>query len=240
MSRQLAAGARAARSAGGSISLQLLRARGAVGAGVGAGAPARPPPSAAAALSSSSPSSPSSSSSSSSSSAASSSSSAPAPPGAADEPPAPLTLATLPAWWRRNKSAFRETFRSYGYLALATYFAIYVVTLTGVYNLVKARVLVGADPRPWVRDFWLKKRLFGEEAELPDWGVDFATAWLYTKLTEPARALVTLALVPVLAARLPRAVLAVFGVRSGMVAEVIKTTGRGKAARAAAEAAKRA
>ena len=106
---------------------------------------------------------------------------------------------------------------SYGYFSVATYFAIYLTTLFSVYNLVKFGLLTSPDPRPWVKNLWIKRKIFGDEAELPDWGVDMANAWLYTKLTEPARVVVTLFLVPLLASRLPPRFLAVFGVKKGMV-----------------------
>jgi len=67
--------------------------------------------------------------------------------------------------------------------------------------------------------------------------VDAAIAWVYTKMTEPARAVATLALVPVLVARLPARALRLFGVRPGMMSELRDSTGRGPAARAAAAAA---
>ena len=121
------------------------------------------------------------------------------------------------AWWKSHKVQLREMISSYGYFSVATYFTIYVTTLVSVYNLVKFGVLTSPDPRPWVKNLWIKKKLFGEEAELPDWGVDMANAWLYTKLTEPARVVVTLFLVPLLASRLPPRFLAVFGVKKGMV-----------------------
>ena len=59
----------------------------------------------------------------------------------------------------------RELFRSYGYLALATYFLIYLCTLGAVYELVAFGVLKGPDPRPFIKGFWLKRRLLCVQRE---------------------------------------------------------------------------
>jgi hypothetical protein len=89
------------------------------------------------------------------------------------------------------------------------------VTLSAVYTLVKAGAVPAFDVNAFINSLSLKQWLAGPEPiVVPRWGLDFATAWVITKTTEPARVLVTIAIVPLLARRLPNAVLAVFGVRA--------------------------
>ena len=83
-----------------------------------------------------------------------------------------------------------------------------------IYYLVKTDVLSSpVDPNKYLKNFWLKKRLLGEN-DLPEWCIDLATSWLINKATEPVRILVVIALTPMIAGMLPE------GVRTFLVGKV--------------------
>jgi hypothetical protein len=127
-------------------------------------------------------------------------------------------------------------FKTFGWFTVAGYFFVYCVTLSSVFLLVRAGVVQGPDPTDWVNGLWIKKAITQETIVLPAWSVQFATAWVLTKLTEPVRLVVTLALVPLAARRLPPGVLRLFGVKPDLL-EAFRKAG---AARTAAAAEKKA
>lgn len=115
---------------------------------------------------------------------------------------------------REQKAKLLALAKEYGYFSVATYFGVYLATLSVVYGLVVAGAVPAFDVNEFMNSLTLKKWMVGPEPiVLPRWGLDFMTAWVITKTTEPARVLVTIALVPFLAKRLPNALLAPFGVR---------------------------
>lgn len=125
-------------------------------------------------------------------------------------PPAPPSLLTNPlGWWRANNEVVKKMFKSYGWFAVATYLGVYVTTLTGIFGLVHAGAIAGPVDVGAVVDTWVvKKALLGDKPlNLPPAVSDFLFAWLLTKTTEPARLVVTIALVPMLVRRAPAPVL---------------------------------
>ncbi len=100
--------------------------------------------------------------------------------------------------------AVQAMWRQYGYLFVATYLSVYVVTLSGTYALVENGVIAGPDVNEWLKTSTVKQMVFGDrEVRCPPVLVNFMTAWLLTKLTEPVRAAVTVALIPIAVRRLP-------------------------------------
>jgi len=96
---------------------------------------------------------------------------------------------------------------------------VYLVTLASVYGAVRAGALRGPDAayiNGFLSTWYVKRALLGDgPVALPPSAVDFATAWLITKTTEPARLVGTIAVVPALARRYP-ALAAVFGVKEAL------------------------
>lgn len=100
---------------------------------------------------------------------------------------------------------------SYGWLFSAVYFGVYLVTLGGVYCVVTTGFIATPDVNEWINNWSLKDVLFGpKRVELPPWCFEFATAWIITKTTEPARLMAALALVPFLVKRAPLPFLRLF------------------------------
>ena len=125
-------------------------------------------------------------------------------------PPPPPARGPL-AWLLAQKAQLTELGTKYGYLSIATYLGVYVCTLGGIYVCVKAGAVTPPDVNTFINELSLKKALLGDgRIEVPPWGVDFATAWVLTKTTEPLRLVSTIALIPVLVRRLPPHVLAAF------------------------------
>jgi hypothetical protein len=135
------------------------------------------------------------------------------------------------SWVREQKAKLLALAKEYGYFSVATYFGVYLATLSVVYGLVVAGAVPAFDVNEFMNSLTLKKWMLGPEPiVMPRWGLDFMTAWVITKTTEPARVLVTIALVPFLAKRLPNALLAAFGVRLRPAASAGGAPAAGKAA----------
>ena len=112
--------------------------------------------------------------------------------------------------------------QKYGTLCLVNYIALYIVVFSTIYYLVRTDVLSSpVDPNKYLKNFWLKKRLLGEN-DLPEWCIDLATSWLINKATEPVRILVVIALTPMIAGMLPD------GVRTFLVGKVDHETEKEK------------
>lgn len=91
-------------------------------------------------------------------------------------------------------NAFKRLWRQYGLVGVGTYLGVYVVTLGGLYAVVKTGELVPENVM--------------ELAQRLDWFVrfdsgllnkktgDFALAWIATKFTEPLRLALTIAITP--------------------------------------------
>jgi hypothetical protein len=93
---------------------------------------------------------------------------------------------------------------SYGYLFIGTYFSVYFITLGGAFVLVRADCIPGPDVNEWLQGSFVKAWFFpNRDLHLSPFVSDFLKAWLVTKLTEPVRAVVTIAAVPMLARTLP-------------------------------------
>ena len=107
----------------------------------------------------------------------------------------------------------KRLFKSYGYFTVATYLGVYVITLGGLYVTVKAGAVTPPDVNGWINNWRVKKALYEPQLVIPENYLDFATAWVLTKTTEPIRLVVTIALVPILVRRLPPRVLSLFGAK---------------------------
>lgn len=110
------------------------------------------------------------------------------------------------AFLRARKAQLGDMFSKYGYLTVSTYLGVYVLTLGTLYAAVKAKVVpVPRDVNAWLNHWAVKRALLGDayQVHVPPWCVDFATAWVLTKTTEPLRLVTTIALVPTLVRRLP-------------------------------------
>lgn len=121
------------------------------------------------------------------------------------------------AWWIKNKNKLKELASRYGWFPVATYLGIYVVVLSGIYVLVKVRAVQGPDAEginKFVNNWFIKRAILGDRVvTIPPGIVDFATAWVLTKTTEPVRLVATIAVVPGLARRVPAHILARFGAK---------------------------
>jgi len=114
-------------------------------------------------------------------------------------------------WVLAKKDAAKTLIASYGWLFSAVYFGVYLVTLGGVYAVVASGAVTPPDVNEWINNWSLKGALFGpKRVELPPWAFEFATAWIITKTTEPARLAAALALVPALVRRAPLPFLRLF------------------------------
>jgi hypothetical protein len=171
--------------------------------GVGAGPAARPPPTAATPAAGSSKAAPPAES---AGGTAAAGQGIPGEPG----PHVPFSLRNFPAWWRANNARLKYFFRTYGYFAVATYLGVYVITLAGLFGLVRAGAIRGPDVNTWLNNWSVKKAFTDKPVHLSPVATDFGVAWLLTKTTEPVRLVVTLAILPVLARRVPASVARLF------------------------------
>lgn len=132
-------------------------------------------------------------------------------------------------WWRANNAKVKRMMAAYGYVTVATYLGVYVITLGSLFGLVSAGAVKGPDVNAFVNGWFVKKALLGDrEVHIPPaWG-DFATAWVLTKTTEPFRLVATIAAVPAVVRRAPTGLLRALRVPEKVLA---------KRAREAAEAA---
>lgn len=121
------------------------------------------------------------------------------------------------AWLKANKDKLKELAKRYGWFPVATYLGIYVIALTGIYILVKAGAVTGPSPERinnFINNWFIKKAIVGDKVlTVPPGIIDFATAWVLTKTTEPVRLVTTIAIVPAVARRLPPHVLQRFGAK---------------------------
>lgn len=113
-------------------------------------------------------------------------------------------------WWWANSAQVKILFKRYGYFAVATYLGVYVLTLFGLYGVVKLGLITGPDVNAFINNWSVKKFFTDKDIEIPDGIRDFMTAWVMTKMTEPVRLVATIALVPFLVRRLPQSFLAIF------------------------------
>uniref|UniRef100_A0A7S1XYK1 DUF1279 domain-containing protein n=1 Tax=Phaeomonas parva TaxID=124430 RepID=A0A7S1XYK1_9STRA len=147
-------------------------------------------------------------------------------PPASSSPPASSPETAEEARTRRRKRArelaqrgsdgLREMWRRYGYVAIGTYFSIYAATLGGAFSvfhfgIVDPEVIVG-DPRvaieklitfvqnqeEYVPQIILAEPYLHMLRDTPA-ATNIALAWIATKITEPARALITMGITPRLA-----------------------------------------
>jgi hypothetical protein len=125
-------------------------------------------------------------------------------------PHVPFSLRNFPAWWRANNARLKYFFRTYGYFSVATYLGVYVVTLAGIFGLVRGGAIRGPDVNAWLNNWSVKKAITDKPVALSPVATDFGMAWLLTKTTEPVRLVVTLAILPVLVRRLPLSVARLF------------------------------
>lgn len=107
-----------------------------------------------------------------------------------------------------NKKRFAVLAKRYGWLTVATYLGVYVLTLGGLFVIVRAGLVSPPDVNGFINGWFVKRAIMGDaQVHIPPAWADFATAWVLTKFTEPVRLVATLALVPFIARRAPHAVL---------------------------------
>lgn len=135
-----------------------------------------------------------------------------------------LSPAAAWRWLKANKAQFQILFKTFGWFTVATYLGVYCVTLGGIFGLVRMGLIEGPDAEGWINNFWIKKLISDKPLHLPEWSVQFATAWVITKLTEPVRLVTTIALVPLAARRMPPQFFTYFGVKPEMLAAFRKGT----------------
>lgn len=155
-------------------------------------------------------------------------------------PPPPSFFSSPIGWMKANKAHFKDLFKRYGYLTVATYLAVYVLTLAGLYGLVLLGVVKGPDVNAYVNDWTIKKLLVGDKhVSFPPRFIDFGTAWVMTKMTEPIRLAVTIAIMPRVIRRAPPALLKFFKASppAAAAATAANTTTTAAAARGAGDAA---
>jgi hypothetical protein len=110
---------------------------------------------------------------------------------------------TLLGFFSKIKNSLSASMKRYGILCLLNYLILYIISFSTIYYLVKVDLLSSpVDPNKYLKTFWLKKRLLGEN-DLPEWMIDLATTWLINKATEPVRILIIVAITPVIARFLP-------------------------------------
>ena len=97
-------------------------------------------------------------------------------------------------------SRFRTLWRRYGWVGVSTYLGVYVTTLSGLYVTVKAGGIVPGDVSELVKDSHIAAfhlpGLSTTDLTVTKSTGDFALAWIATKLTEPLRLALTLAITP--------------------------------------------
>lgn len=98
----------------------------------------------------------------------------------------------------KSPSRWRVLWRRYGAVAVVTYIGVYVGTLGAMYGAVTYGILGRADAVSMVEYFGLEQYLI-DANEVKSAKTKWAVAWLLTKLTEPLRAALTVAITPPLA-----------------------------------------
>lgn len=88
----------------------------------------------------------------------------------------------------------------YGSVGAGTYFCVYITTLSSIYGLVASNIIASGDVISMIASLGLEAYL----PPLSKTASDFTVAWLLTKITEPARFAVTLAITPSVARLLGR------------------------------------
>lgn len=95
-----------------------------------------------------------------------------------------------------GKRGFRYLWKKYGLIGVGTYLGVYVLTLGGMYLAVSAGVVKTGDINSLVEKLHLDKLFGKEELNIPPKAGNFMIAWVATKLTEPVRLIITLAITP--------------------------------------------
>ena len=120
----------------------------------------------------------------------------------------------LKGMYKRYSNEFKDTFKAYGKLAVATYLTVYVSTLSSIYFLIHFKFIKGFDLHKWLHESWIGQTFFSEKyVKLHPNVSEFIVAWVLTKPTEPARALVTLMLLPLIVRFMPKTFLTRLGVK---------------------------
>lgn len=128
-------------------------------------------------------------------------------------------LSSPMGWWRHNSSKLKSMMQSFGYLTIATYLGIYVVTLGSMYACVRVGMVQGPDVNGFINGWFVKRALLGDkDVHIPVEYTEFATAWVLTKTTEPVRLVATIAAVPVVVRRSPEALLRLLRVPAEAIA----------------------
>jgi hypothetical protein len=138
-------------------------------------------------------------------------------------------------WWRANNAKVKRMMAAYGYVTVATYLGVYVVTLSGLFALVSAGAVKGPDVNAFINGWFVKKAVLGDtEVHIPPaWG-DFATAWVLTKMTEPFRLVATIGVVPAVVRRAPTGLLRALRVPDKVLAKRATEAAKASASKKAA------
>lgn len=91
---------------------------------------------------------------------------------------------------------FRCLWQQYGMVGVVTYLGVYVLTLGGMYLAVSAGVVKTGDVTWIIEKLHLEKFFEGQRYTISPKAGDFVVAWVATKLTEPVRFMITLAITP--------------------------------------------
>lgn len=99
-------------------------------------------------------------------------------------------------------------FKSYGVLAVATYFGVYLTVLGGFFLSVHFKWIKGFQLNKWLNEHptikgYLAKVTKTEEVVLHPMLEDYIVAWVLTKPTEPLRIMATVMLVPAIVNLMP-------------------------------------
>jgi len=110
---------------------------------------------------------------------------------------------SLFGFFSKIKNSLSASFKKFGSLGILNYLILYFISFSTIFYLVKVGFLASpVDPNKYLKTYWLKKRLLGEN-DLPGWMIDLATTWLINKATEPVRILIIVAITPFIARFLP-------------------------------------
>jgi len=102
---------------------------------------------------------------------------------------------------KENFSKFKIMFRKYGFVFVGTYFTIYGLVLLGFYFCISNNYFGSVDVIDLAKRWGLERFVSLDEIR-PQTG-QLTLAWIATKITEPVRLALAIAITPVVARRLP-------------------------------------
>jgi len=100
----------------------------------------------------------------------------------------------------KARKGIASLWRLYGWVGIGTYISIYALSLASLFLVVKNGAISGQDALRLVSFLHLSDRVDVEKLNSVDsWWGQFLVAWVLTKVVEPLRALLTLAITPFIA-----------------------------------------